>query len=253
MTAEPRVPSGYRVLVLDEVGSTNAVAFEKAEAGEPSGLWIVGRRQVAGRGRQGRAWTSERGNLYASLMLRDPAPADKLGQMPLMVAIAVHDAVADVLPPFARGDLAIKWPNDLLLGGAKIVGILIEGSASRAGQVVVVGIGINCAHHPEDTPYPATDLAAAGHPVAPDALFERLAERMATRLAQWRDGPFDAIRDAWLARARGLGQPITVRRPSGTVEGVFEALDPSGRLVLLKADGAREAISAGDVFFDRGR
>lgn len=76
---------------------------------------------------------------------------------------------------------------------------------------------------------------------------------MATRLAQWRDGPFDAIRDAWLARARGLGQPITVRRPSGTVEGVFEALDPSGRLVLLKADGAREAISAGDVFFDRGR
>lgn len=107
---------------------------------------------MAGRGRQGRAWTSERGNLYASLMLRDPAPADKLGQMPLMVAIAVHDAVADVLPPFARGDLAIKWPNDLLLGGAKIVGILIEGSASRAGQVVVVGIGINCAHHPEDTP-----------------------------------------------------------------------------------------------------
>lgn len=249
MSGELRVPVGYRVVVLDEVGSTNAVALDQADAGEPGGLWVVGRRQVAGRGRQGRAWTSERGNLYASLLLRDPPPPPRLGQLPLVVAVAVHDAVADVLPPFSRAGLSIKWPNDLLLGGAKIAGILIEGAASRGGQVVVVGIGINCAHHPADTPYPATDLAAAGHPTDPDGLFERLAERFAIRFSDWRDGDFRPIREAWLARAKGLGAPIAVRGPQGVREGVFDGLDGDGRLVLRRADGSNEVISAGDLFF----
>ncbi|WP_181701859.1 biotin--[acetyl-CoA-carboxylase] ligase [Chthonobacter albigriseus] len=249
MAAGPIVPPGYRVTVLDEVGSTNAVAFERAEAGEPAGLWIVGRRQTAGRGRQGRAWVSETGNLYSSLLLRDPVAPERLGELPLVIAVSVHDAVADVLPPPARAGLQIKWPNDVLYEGSKIAGILIEGAVSRQGRVVVVGIGINCRHHPDPAAYTATNLAALGYPTEPDILFERLAARVATRLEQWRDSPFAVLREAWIARARGIGESITVRLPNRTVHGRFETLDEAGRLVLRLDDGRRETISAGDVFF----
>lgn len=248
-SAEPRLPPGYRALLLPEVGSTNALALDKAREGEAAGLWIVAGRQTAGRGRQGRAWASEPGNLFASLLLRNPAEPARLGELPLVVALAVHDAVADVLPPTARGALEIKWPNDVMLSGAKISGILIEGAAMREGRAVVVGCGINCASHPDGTPYPATNLSAAGHPTEPLALFERLAARLASRLAEWQDGPFATIRDAWLARARGIGKAITVRLPDRTVTGRFEGLDPGGRLVLRGEGGTTEVISAGDVFF----
>ncbi|WP_181707078.1 biotin--[acetyl-CoA-carboxylase] ligase [Chthonobacter rhizosphaerae] len=247
--AAPALPPGYRVLRLDEVGSTNAVALERAEGGEPAGLWVVARRQVAGRGRQGRAWTSEPGNLYSSLLLRDPARPAHLGELPLVVAVAVHDAVADVLPPPARAPLQIKWPNDVLYGGAKICGILVEGAVHREGQVVVVGIGINCRHHPPEAAYATTDLTALGFPTDPPALFERLAARMAARFAEWQGGGFAAIRSAWLARARGVGEPIRVRLPNETLAGRFEALDDSGRLLLRLETGGLRTISAGDVFF----
>jgi BirA family biotin operon repressor/biotin-[acetyl-CoA-carboxylase] ligase len=250
MTAPgPRLPTGYRALLLDEIHSTNQLALERARDGEPSGLWIVAGRQTAGRGRQGRVWASEPGNLFASLMLRDPAEPARLGELPLVVALAVHDAVADVLPPTARSGLEIKWPNDVLLAGAKIAGILIEGTVGREGRAVVIGVGVNCASHPDGTPYPATDLAAAGHPTDPVALFERLAARLATRLAEWQGGSFAPLRDAWLARARGVGGPITVRLPDRTVSGRFEGLDAGGRLLLRAEGGVTEAISAGDVFF----
>lgn len=176
----------------------------------------------------------------------------RLGELPLVAALAVHDAVSDVLPPPMRTSLEIKWPNDVLFDGAKLCGILIEGTAGREGRAVVIGCGVNCRHHPADAGYAATDLAALGVPTEPLALFERLAARLAGRLAQWQGGPFAVIRDAWLARARGLGQPIRVRLPNATLEGRFEALDPQGRLVLATDDGRREVISAGDVFFGRG-
>ncbi|WP_237151615.1 biotin--[acetyl-CoA-carboxylase] ligase [Oryzibacter oryziterrae] len=242
------LPEGYRVVIFDEVGSTNTLALEMAREGEASGLWVMGRRQLAGKGRQGRAWMSEKGNLYVSLLLRNPAPMSRLGNLPLVVALAVHDAIADVLPPFARAPLEIKWPNDILYDGAKICGILIEGAHQAEGQVVVIGIGINCRHHPEGTPYPAADLAGLGYPVEPDDLLPVLAARMKQRLDAWRDGSFAPLREAWLARARGVGETITVRMPNGTREGVFDGLDADGRL-LLRAGGQVEAISAGDVFF----
>ncbi|HUG61350.1 MAG TPA: biotin--[acetyl-CoA-carboxylase] ligase [Methylomirabilota bacterium] len=245
----PRVPEGYRVDAEGDVGSTNALALDRARAGEPSGLWITARRQIAGRGRQGRVWTSEPGNLYASLLLRDPAPPERIGELPLLVAVAVHDAIADVLPPPARPDLAIKWPNDVLFRGAKLCGILIEGAAGPEGRVVVIGVGVNCRHHPRDLGAAATDLAEIGYPTEPSALFERLALRMAERLAEWRGGPFAPIREAWLNRARGIGETVLVRLPQGTLTGRFEALDADGRLLLRLPEGGLETISAGDVFF----
>lgn len=247
--AGPALPPGFRALLLDEVGSTNAVALEQAEAGEAGGLWVVAGRQVSGRGRQGRPWTSEVGNLYSTLLLRDPAPAARLGELPLVVAVAVHDAVADVLPPPARPPLRIKWPNDVLYDGAKICGILIEGVSAPGGRAVAIGIGINCAHHPDAVGYAATDLGALGHPTDPLVLFERLALRMAQRLAAWQGGDFAPIREAWLARARGIGEAIRVRLPAETLHGRFEGLDDKGRLLLRLDTGSLKVISAGDVFF----
>lgn len=243
-------PAGYTAVHLDAVGSTNAEAFERARQGAASGLWVVARRQTAGRGRRGRVWTSEPGNLYSSLMLRDPVEEARLGELPLVVALAVHDAIAAALPPFARADLAIKWPNDILYGGAKLCGILIEAAMTPEGRVVVAGIGINCAHHPDVTLYSATDLAKAGYPTEPEALFALLSAAMAHRLDEWQTGSFALLRDAWLSRARGIGEAITVRLPTRDVVGVFSGLDTEGRL-LLRHDGGLEAISAGDVFFGR--
>jgi BirA family biotin operon repressor/biotin-[acetyl-CoA-carboxylase] ligase len=243
-------PEGYSAVHLDAVGSTNAEAFARAGEGAPSGLWVVARRQTAGRGRRGRLWTSEPGNLYSSLLLRDPIEEARLGELPLVVALAVHDAVAAALPPFTRGDLAIKWPNDVLYGGAKLCGILIEAASQAGGRVVVAGIGINCAHHPADTLYRATDLREAGYPTDPEAMFALLAAAMARRLAEWRTRDFSGLREAWLARARGIGEAITVRLPAREVAGIFTGLDEDGRL-LLRHDGGLEAISAGDVFFGR--
>lgn len=241
-------PAGYTAIHLDAVGSTNVEAFERARQGAASGLWVVARRQLAGRGRRGRVWTSEPGNLYSSLMLRDPIEEARLGELPLVVALAVHDAIAAALPPFVRPDLAIKWPNDVLYAGAKLCGILIEATTTPEGRVVVLGIGINCAHHPDVTLYSATDLAAAGYPTEPEALFTLLAAATARRLAEWQAGDFAPLREAWLDRARGVGETITVRLPTREVTGIFVGLDSEGRL-LLRNDGKLESISAGDVFF----
>ncbi|ODN72484.1 biotin--[acetyl-CoA-carboxylase] ligase [Methylobrevis pamukkalensis] len=245
----PALPQGYRALRLETVGSTNAEALERAREGDPGPVWITARRQEGGRGRQGRRWTSEPGNLYASLLLTDPVEAARIGELPLVVAVAVHDAVAEVLPPPLRPRLAIKWPNDLLFDGAKITGILIEGTTVPAGRAVVIGIGINCAHYPDDAGYAATDLSRIGAPVTPDELFAILAEKMAARLAMWQTRGFAPLRDAWMARVVGIGTTIRVRLPREEHTGRFEALDAGGRLLLRRPDGRLETISAGDVFF----
>src|ERR1043166_8409052 len=126
MTLDLSAASGARLLSLDEVGSTNAEAFARARAGERGPLWITARRQTAGRGRRGRAWVSEPGTLYASLLLTDPAPPQRAAELSLVAALAVHDALAEraaVLGP----RLTLKWPNDVLCDGAKLAGILVEG------------------------------------------------------------------------------------------------------------------------------
>jgi BirA family biotin operon repressor/biotin-[acetyl-CoA-carboxylase] ligase len=244
-----RVPAGFSVESHAAVGSTNAVAFERAAAGAPSGLWTIAARQTSGRGRLGRTWASEPGNLFCSLLLREGLAPSRFGELPLVAALAVHDAVTEALPPTAAAALRIKWPNDVLYDGAKLSGILVEGALRPEGQVVVIGIGINCHHHPDTSLYPATDLASLGYPVEPADMFSLLAEHLARRLDQWHAGPFEPLRAAWLDRACGLGEPISVRLPSGTRTGVFDGLDADGRLEL-RVDGRLETIAAGDVFFN---
>ena len=142
--------AGWRRLALDTVESTNADAFKLAQDGDPGRVWITANRQTKGRARRGRHWVSEPGNLYATLLLIDPAPAENLVTLPLVISLALHKALVNCLPEIADG-LKIKWPNDVLLKGKKLSGILLEASPDRHGRLaVVIGCGINCEHFPDD-------------------------------------------------------------------------------------------------------
>lgn len=241
--APAAVAAGVRLATYDEIGSTNAEALERARRGERGPLWIVAARQTAGRGRHGRVWVSEPGNLYATLLLAEAAPAPRAPELAFVAGLAVHDAVAEAAPSL-RQKLMLKWPNDLLCDGAKLAGILIEGE----GTAVAIGIGINCRHHPAATGYPATDLSARGAQVAPNDLMGLLANTMLGRLDQWRRGDgFAAIRRDWMARAQTDGTPIRVRIGERTMAGRYGGIDAQGLLLLHLPDGGLETISAGEV------
>jgi BirA family transcriptional regulator, biotin operon repressor / biotin---[acetyl-CoA-carboxylase] ligase len=240
--------AGYALSLHDTLGSTNSEALAEARRGERGPLWIAAIRQTAGRGRRGKAWVSEAGNLYATLLLFDPAPAEHGPELSFVTALAVYDAIAECAPALRR-KLALKWPNDLLCGGLKLAGILIEGEAMAAALAVAIGIGVNCRNHPADTVYPATDLAAEGADVSAEGLFWALSAAMLRRLAQWdRGGGFAAVRADWVAKVAGIGGDIRVRLPGRELEGRGEAIDEQGRLILRLADGSVQVVAAGDVF-----
>jgi BirA family biotin operon repressor/biotin-[acetyl-CoA-carboxylase] ligase len=245
---DPRASAaGVRLQAHDEIDSTNAEALRLMRQGEHGPLWITAERQSAGRGRRGRTWISVPGNLHASLLLTDPGPVEHWPQLSLVAALAVHDAVVEVAPEI-RPMLELKWPNDLLLAGAKFAGILIEGEGKEEEGAVAIGIGINCTAHPAGTSYPATDLAAGGASVTAAALFAALSVKMPGRLAQWNSGNgFATIRADWLARAAGLGESIRIGLADRELTGRFEGLDDAGCLVLIAPDGAKTVVAAGDV------
>ncbi len=224
--------------------------MEAAAAGEGGPVWFVAVRQTAGRGRHGRPWVSAAGNLYASHLKVTRLPAERLSLLPLAAAVALAEALEAAAA--LAGRVRLKWPNDVLVDGAKVSGILLEARHGLAmGSAVVTGFGVNCAHHPTDAPYPVTSLAAAGTAAGPEAVLAALAPRYG---AAWErlggsDDPSQAVRAAWLARAVGIGGPVAVRLPGGTLEGLFRGLDAAGRLELLAPDGRLHLVAAGDVFF----
>lgn len=239
---------GARCIVLDGIGSTNAEALRLSRASENGPLWIMAREQTAGRGRRGRTWTSPPGNLYATLLLTDPCRPERAAQLSFVAAVALHDALSGVVSR-RSGTLQVKWPNDLLLDGAKIAGILVEGeSAPGRPFAAAVGLGVNCVSHPAATAYPATDLRAAGINVSPENLLPVLAYAMKNRLEQWARGDgFESIRTDWTARAARLHESIRLRATDEEVEGRFEGIDGEGRLVLAMKSGERMCFNAGDV------
>jgi BirA family biotin operon repressor/biotin-[acetyl-CoA-carboxylase] ligase len=226
----------------EELDSTNSEARRLAEKGEPGPLWISTVRQTAGRGRRGRAWDAAPGNLAATLLIRPRAPQATLGQLSFAAALAVAQTASHFAPTAA---ILVKWPNDVLAEGKKLAGILLE---SGSGWLAV-GIGINLASFPASTEFPAISLAQLG--IAPPSSEEALTV-LAARFTHWYDAwmtdGFDAIREAWLARAAGLGKPLRARLPNETREGVFEGIDQTGAL-LLNERGSVRPIAAGEVFF----
>jgi BirA family biotin operon repressor/biotin-[acetyl-CoA-carboxylase] ligase len=252
LTAHSVLPAGFRRIARDTLPSTNAEAFLLARAGEPGGLWVTAAEQTAGRGRRGRAWSTGRGNLAASLLLVEPAPPAIAATISFVAGVALHQAIVDVAGPPVAERLSLKWPNDMLLDRRKVAGILVGGERLADGRLaVVIGFGVNCVSHPDiDGPVPADDLLSRGLPVDAEALFASLARCLATELVRWDAGDgFATVRSAWLARAAGVGEPIRVNLEGRTVDGRFEDLDDEGRLVLVRTGGVRERFSAGDVFF----
>ena len=240
---------------FDEIDSTNEEARRLGDAGTEGPVWIVAARQTAGRGRRGRAWESPTGNFMGTLYLTPRCGPREAGELSFVAALAVHDAVASLLPPTLRPALRLKWPNDLLYDRAKLAGILLESSGVAGAEVawVAIGMGVNLATHPEGLEYRATSLAAMGvSGVTPDDALAALDRSFEHWLAVWRGVQgFAAIREAWLKRAEGVGGPITVRLSSGAIEGTYEGLAPDGALQLRLGDGHLELVSAGDVFFGR--
>ena len=247
MLGPKALAAGYRLQRRDSVVSTMEEARRAAAEGDSGRLWCVAREQTGGRGRHGRVWASPPGNLYTGLLLVAPCEPALAAQLGFVAGLALHDAVA-AASGLSR-DLALKWPNDLLLGEAKLAGLLLEGETRGSRFDLVIGIGINVASHPIDTPYPAAALRPVAPHVTPDALLTALAESWAERFAQWqRPGGFGPIREAWLERAAFRGEPITIRQGERTLSGRFEGIDPQGRLQLA-GDQGLTLVDAGDLYF----
>lgn len=239
----------FRHVPLDEVSSTNTEALARARAGDSGFLWITAERQTGGRGRRGREWVSERGNLYSSLLLVDFAPTEELGSLPLAVALAVHDTIVSVMPPGAA-TVDIKWPNDVLIDRRKTSGILLEAERLPDGRMaLVIGIGINILARPDLAQYPVTSLADQGVSISPQELFARLFVNMAEALEVWDRGRgIGEIVRRWRQVACGIGEKITVNLPDRSISGIFSGIDDKG-LLLLDSEAGTLSIAAGDVFF----
>jgi BirA family biotin operon repressor/biotin-[acetyl-CoA-carboxylase] ligase len=248
-----QLPPGCRYAFFDDIDTTNGEALRRALAGEQGGLWIWANRQSAGRGRIGRSWASPPGNLYASVLLRPPCPLSVAVGLSLLAGVAMYDAVEALSGErFAQGRLRLKWPNDLLLDGLKVGGVLLESAKSRktGESAVVIGAGVNLVSHPDDCLRPATDLAARGVVASPSAAFAALAWATADWLGVWQNGKgFPQVRRAWIERAQGIGSEIAVRVGAEIIRGVFLGVDEGGALLLDSGEGAKRRITAGDVFF----
>jgi BirA family biotin operon repressor/biotin-[acetyl-CoA-carboxylase] ligase len=241
-------PAGYRHIHHETIGSTNDQARRLAAEGEPGPLWITAATQTAGRGRRGRAWVSPVGNLSSTLLIKPERPVAECAQLSFVAALASSDTVAQ----FARdADVKVKWPNDVLANGRKISGILLESaSAGAEPYFLAIGIGVNLAHFPPDTEFPATSLAALGVVVPSVAVaLAQLASGFAKWYELWRGQGFAPIRDAWLARAANLGSRIRARLTNEETSGVFEGIDETGSLVLRESVDRVRTIAAGEVFF----
>lgn len=237
--------------VVDETGSTNADLLARLRAGEcfPEGFWRLARRQSGGRGRSGRAWLSPSGNIYTSTVVNlgtiDP-PAHTLS---LVAGLAVWSFVSGGLSDLRRPKAKLKWPNDVLVDGAKIAGILLE----RHQDTIVVGIGVNLAHAPDVPGRKTTCLydENSRYEADPEGALPHLMEYFASELSKWREFGAEALIQRWQAAAHPKGTTLTVHDPSGEqIFGTFDGLDVSGSLLLRDSDGKTRTIHAGDVVID---
>jgi BirA family biotin operon repressor/biotin-[acetyl-CoA-carboxylase] ligase len=248
-------PQDYGRVILPEIDSTNAEALRRAQ--EMAGpTWVFAHRQTRGRGRRGRAWADPAGNFAASLLLRPASGPEHAALYSFVASLALFEACSALTGTPQR--FSLKWPNDVLLDGGKLAGILLESSATaRDGLVLVIGIGVNLAHAPEGGQLeggalrPVALAAETGLLMPAEAFLGELAQHFASFDRQFQQAGFAPIRTAWLQRAARLGQVITARTMRDSFTGTFETIDETGNLVLHTAQG-RQAIAAADVFWEGG-
>ncbi len=259
--------AGYRLAAFDTIGSTNAEALKRAQAGDGGGLWLVSKRQESGRGRRGRPWSTEEGNLAATLLVIGDYGLSRAATLGFVAGLSLSDALGAFLPGHTvsigvdgadgggpageKARIELKWPNDVLANGAKLAGILLELALLPDGRfAAAVGIGVNVVSHPPDLPYPATDVATIAGPVRAEDVFLALSDAWLDNAALWDEGRGLArLRERWLERASGLGGPVAVRIGGEVVRGTFETIDADCRFVIRRSDGSMLSVTAGEVHF----
>lgn len=239
----------YHLLSFDSLDSTNEEAKRLARSGTGHGAVIWAKKQTAGRGRMGRQWVSEEGNLFVSVLLKPEKPLALFSELSFVAACAVHETLEAIVPESA--ELACKWPNDILLSGKKLGGILLE--SFQAGETgdswVVVGVGVNVDSYPEDAEFPATCLTKAGvELVSAKIILSRFIHHFIEYYNEWNAGGFARIRTHWLNVAWNMKKPVLARLPDRELEGIAETIDEHGNLVLRLEDGKRQYIRAADIF-----
>lgn len=230
---------------LASVGSTLTKAWSFVGEGEATPFWLTADEQTEGRGRLDRHWVSEPGNLYSTYIGPVPKP-ESLPLLPFAVSLAVFQAIASHLPDARKAALSLKWPNDVLIDGAKTSGILIEQRKPEGRPLIAIGIGINVEHAPDIPGRTTTHLAGEGSTATPGAVFASLKLSVAEHLAQLDAQPHTII-PAWTQKARGIGAPITVDLGSEKVEGTFDHLASDGALMVRLPSGALRPLRTGDI------
>jgi BirA family biotin operon repressor/biotin-[acetyl-CoA-carboxylase] ligase len=238
----------WKVHTYAQLESTQDYVRDIAEDEEffDEGIAVQCLMQTKGRGRQGNEWSSPAGNLYLSVLLRPNCKAQIAGQLSFVVAVALMKAIKEYLNP--EHNISLKWPNDILIDGKKVAGILLESNINKLGQVdyVIVGTGVNILAHPEGA-VALKDVSANPVPVHPfrDVYLRHLSQIY----RRWQNEGFSLVRDEWLLSAHGIGGPITARMFDRKEFGTFDGIDLEGRLLLKQDDGSTKLISAGEVFF----
>ena len=254
----PQVPAGYLLEWLEDTDSTNAHALRKAKAGPHEKLWIVAQRQTHGRGRRGRTWIGKPGNLFATLLLPWHGETFNLSDLSFVAAVACADMLATLVAEAGSDvDVALKWPNDVLLNGAKVGGILLETHStgdSINSMSVAIGIGLNVADHPtEALNYPTTDFAAHGIQISAAKAFELLNIAFDKYLSLWQgERGFGIIKQCWLDFGPPLGQVLSVNTGRDVITGSFAGLEERGGLMLALPNGRQQTLLAGDVIVGDG-
>lgn len=237
------------VVNLAACGSTNVEALRLGMDGHDGPVWVTAQSQTSGKGRDGRAWISEPGNLYASLLMTYTACFPAMSQLSLVCGLAVHDAIRAAAPD-AGLDLALKWPNDVLLARAKVAGILIETTTRPADHrfLLVAGFGVNLNAHPERIDQKATNLAEYGVVTTPVDALNRLDAALQRWLKAWDCGNgYGDVREAWLSASRQRGRQVTARNGDTTLTGECVGLDDDGALLIRDEHGRTQKITCGDV------
>lgn len=242
-------PPGWGRIILDEVDSTSAVLMRDPT---PAPVWCLAHRQTGGRGRRGRPWAFAAGNFAASLKVSPPIPLAAFSQYSFVMALALFDALEPAVD--RRERLRLKWPNDVLLDGKKVSGILLETAPGRPQPDLIIGVGVNLVHAPEahevepGAVTPGSILKLTATRLEPLEFLNDLAAAFAERAARFEREGFAGIREAWLDRAQGLGKPVKARLPNVTHDGIFETIDDTGALILQTDDGPL-VLPAADVYF----
>lgn len=243
----------YNLLIFDEIDSTNSEAIRLAKSAVTGNFLIWAKSQKAGRGRYGREWHSPIGNLYMSLLLDEDIDIINQAQLSFVTSIAVYETIEFLAQNHNRQlDIQLKWPNDVLINGKKIAGILLESIRVGGKSYLIIGLGINIANSPKNIEKPATSLLAQGLDTqSVDEVLNIFVNSFDKHFVDWNQSGFTKTRLSWLEKAANLGKIITIDDGRNKISGKFNDIDSVGNIRIILDTGEVKSLSTGEVFFGK--